>query len=80
MNPQSKKELTEKALSARFSFMLSRKEVLVLRTLVLQQQYNLADAEILIPVVKLIETTALNSLTETDYLNTATISTAEISN
>jgi len=64
--PSKPRELTDEALAKQFSYSFTRKEALVLRTLILQKEYNLADAKILLPILDAIESTAL-ALTNQDY-------------
>lgn len=71
MNPQPQpkpRELTEEALNKVFSLNFTRKEALVVRTLILQKEYNLADAKLLLPVLEKIESTAM-ALTNQDYID-----------
>lgn len=67
---QPQKEFTESALNAKFSYSFTRRECIILVNIIRGAQMQLGDmrAKVLVNILDEIERTAIQSITENDYI------------
>jgi len=68
--PQGNKEVKEEALNAKFSYSFTRRECIILVSIIRGVQMQLGDirAKVLVNILDELERTAIQSVTESDYV------------